>query len=597
MIRKMTKYSIIAFTPDVENFLEQLQNLGMMDITRSEKAFDEKSREDLDKIQRYKASITSLKSFSEKNQEVKPVKAYIDDHDEALNTVEAIFSEIHELEFESRELERSADAASVWGEFHENDIKRLNDLGFVPHFYVVADKKYDESWEETFPIKILAELKGSKYFTVLSKQGEKYEFPLFEAKFPEKSEADYRTDVKKAEDTIISDKEKLAGYANEIDSIEKRLDTLSNQSDLYFAYESAEKTAENTLSLFEGFSPTDEEAKVREFLDSSDVVYISESAQSEDNPPIKLKNNLFARIFEPIGDLYTLPKYGELDLTPYFAPFYMLFFGLCLGDMGYGIVLILASLLIMWKMPKMKDYGKLILLLGIGTVIMPALNGTFFGTKLYDFIDFPPAVKDFFFTDLQMFWFAIIFGIFQIVVARIVSGIYLMIHKGWQYGMSNIGWSLVLIWLSLLYAGSQTGTPMAPKWMTYVFGYGGLACILFFSKTQGNIIKRLMGGVTSLYDITGFFGDILSYIRLFGLGCSGGILGMVVNSMGQQMANIPYVGWIICVLFLIFGHTFVLLLSSLGAFVHPLRLTFVEFYKNAGFEGGGKAYKPLKKNK
>jgi V/A-type H+-transporting ATPase subunit I len=123
-----------------------------------------------------------------------------------------------------------------------------------------------------------------------------------------------------------------------------------------------------------------------------------------------------------------------------------------------------------------------------------------------------------------------------------------------------------------------------------------LILILFFSKTEGNIFKRLFGGITSLYDITGFFGDILSYIRLFGLGTAGGILGMVVNSVAMQFTGIPYVGWVISVLFLIIGHIFVLALSGLGAFVHPLRLTFVEFYKNAGFTGGGKAYKPLSKN-
>ena len=95
---------------------------------------------------------------------------------------------------------------------------------------------------------------------------------------------------------------------------------------------------------------------------------------------------------------------------------------------------------------------------------------------------------------------------------------------------------------------------------------------------------------------TGIFGDMLSYIRLFGLGTAGGILGLVVNSVAMNMSGIPYVGWFFTGLMLLVGHTAVLLLNSLGAFVHPMRLTFVEFYKNAGFGGGGRAFRPLTKN-
>jgi V/A-type H+-transporting ATPase subunit I len=105
-----------------------------------------------------------------------------------------------------------------------------------------------------------------------------------------------------------------------------------------------------------------------------------------------------------------------------------------------------------------------------------------------------------------------------------------------------------------------------------------------------------MKGAFSLYDITGIFGDMLSYIRLFGLGTAGGILGLVVNSVAMNMSGIPYVGWFFTGLMLLVGHTAVLLLNSLGAFVHPMRLTFVEFYKNAGFGGGGRAFRPLTKN-
>ena len=126
--------------------------------------------------------------------------------------------------------------------------------------------------------------------------------------------------------------------------------------------------------------------------------------------------------------------------------------------------------------------------------------------------------------------------------------------------------------------------------------YAGLALILLFNNPPKNIIVNILGGIWALYNIvTGFFGDILSYIRLFALGVSSAILGFVVNSIGAQMSGIPYIGPVIFVIFMLFGHTLNLALGGLSGLVHPLRLTFVEFYKNAGFSGPGIAYNPFGK--
>lgn len=170
-----------------------------------------------------------------------------------------------------------------------------------------------------------------------------------------------------------------------------------------------------------------------------------------------------------------------------------------------------------------------------------------------------------------------------------------MKHEGFTAGLSNIGWAILITWISFWYYYNQIGAAM-PAWAG-LFVWVGLALILLFSSDSKNIVVRIFKGTTSLYDITGVFGDTLSYIRLFGLGTAGGILGYVVNSVAVQLGGIPYLGWFFMILMLVIGHLAVLLLSSLGAFVHPMRLTFVEFYKNAGFEGGGREYSPLKRNK
>ena len=175
-----------------------------------------------------------------------------------------------------------------------------------------------------------------------------------------------------------------------------------------------------------------------------------------------------------------------------------------------------------------------------------------------------------------------------------LKAIFAFSKRRWDEALTEVGWSMLIVWAACAYAGSQMGTKLLPNVVAQVLVFGGLVLVLFCSKPAKFFLLRPLKGIVSLYDITSIFGDMLSYIRLFGLGTTGGILALVINSIAMTLSGIPYVGWPVTVIFLIFGHLAVMGLSCLGAFVHPVRLTFVEFYKNVGFEGGGRAYRPLK---
>ena len=160
--------------------------------------------------------------------------------------------------------------------------------------------------------------------------------------------------------------------------------------------------------------------------------------------------------------------------------------------------------------------------------------------------------------------------------------------------MAPIGWAILIVWATIAYASTMVEDLNMSKPVSTTMLVVSISLIVLFSKPEGPVHKRLGKGLWSMYDITGVFGDMLSYIRLFGLGTSGGILGLVVNTLALSLAGVPYVGWLLALVLLLFGHALVLGLSALGAFVHPMRLTFVEFFKNADFTGGGREYKPLK---
>lgn len=599
MIKKMTKYSFILLTGEKDGFLEALSGLGVMDITRSEKPVDEHSARLLDSTIRYKAAIKKLERFTLKDKDGNgraTEQASYEMPEDFITAFEDADSRMESIADGIRSCEKEIQSAAVWGEFSKTDIAKIGSLGYEMHFFSVPSKHFDKEWENKYILQTV-EQGENVWFVILVPKGENATFPAREIQPPSASVNELKDNLKELKEEFHRLEGRMLFFKENLDKIKAAYGESLYGLDQYIAGKSGQDAAEGYISVLEGFAPAENRKEIEAFLDTQDVYYLAEEATAEDNPPIKLKNNWFARAFEPIGSLYLLPRYDELDLTPFFAPFYMLFFGLCVGDLGYGIILLVAGIIIHFKMPKMATIGTLVSLLGIGSMIMPMLSGTVFGAKLYDILPMSDKYRDMFLTDMQLFWFSLIFGIIQLVFARIIAGVYATVKQGWQAGLSNFGWAAFTVWAALAFTewNSKGSIDLMSPALSYtLLGISGV-CILFFSSTSKNILKRIGKGITSVYDVTGLLGDVLSYIRLFGLGMSGGILGMVFNAMAFQLSGIPYVGWGLTVLLLLIGHSLTIFISCLGAFVHPMRLTFVEFYKNVGFVGGGRQYRPLEK--
>jgi len=595
MITRMTKYSFVLLSEHTPDFLNKLQDLGMVDINRYEKAVDQHSRDLSDRLLHINQAITKLGVVAKEKKD-KTTKPYQGDGASLLKEANELFSKRESLKTTIFTLSEQMKAAEPWGPFALQDVEKIRDLGFVIHAYSQPARRFDTEWEKQYPLYVLERTDKQINFIVLEVPGEPYQFPLNEAVFPAIPCNVLKDEIFEKETALQQCNDRLDILSGHIPLLKSYANELSSKLDLYLAGVSAKKEVEDHIDLLTGFAPTENSEELEAFLEKESLYYLSTPAEGSDNPPVKLKNSWFASLFEPIGNMYMLPVYDELDLTPYFPPFYMLFFGFCLGDMGYGLLLILAGLLGRFFLPKMKGYLNLVVFLGIGSVIMAALPGGFFGMKIADL--FPSVTKNqnflFQFNDMQMFWFAILFGLFQIVFARILTGIDSIKRKGWQHGMAPLGWAILIVWATIAYASTMVENLSLPKPVSTTMLVVSISLIVLFSKPEGPVYKRLGKGLWSMYDITGIFGDMLSYIRLFGLGTSGGILGMVVNTLAMSVMSLPYVGWLLGTALLLFGHALVLGLSALGAFVHPMRLTFVEFYKNASFTGGGREYKPLR---
>jgi len=267
-----------------------------------------------------------------------------------------------------------------------------------------------------------------------------------------------------------------------------------------------------------------------------------------------------------------------------------------------------------------KSVMSLLAVLGGGAVVMGMISGTFFGIELLEVnATWFQSFKVMMFNPEQLFNNALILGGVQILFAMILRLIHKIQSHGFLASVSHLGWLILLVggggMLALHSLGSSESTSETTtvtglfgyvnlatvRWLAIIFSILGGTCIFVLSDVKRNVFVNIGSGLWDTYNmVTGLFGDFLSYIRLFAVGFSGSVMGLVFNNLAFEVGEtvgVPVASQLVILLILLFGHSVNIAISLIGSFVHPLRLTFVEFYKNAGFEGGGKKYKPFERYK
>ena len=588
MVTEMTKYDFILMSGDTEAFLAKLQTIGLMDITRSVKPVDERSEKLSHRAEIYRKAIAALK-------DVEPAefaeKTY---GDLAVNVMETLKGK-EEAQETLAQLQKDLEECKPWGRFAVDDIERLAGQGLKLHFYKA--KTIDPAWKEQYALSEIAEMDGNTYFVVVS-DNDDYEFPLKELPAPTKDYTAIEKEIKQLEDEIEAKDHHLSELKCHEGDLQKELDKLLSKLDLHLAQVAGEKAAEDYITVFEGFAPAEKEAAIREMLEKEDVFFVAEKAVVEDNPPIKLKNNKFVSMFELLTDMYGRPKYDEFDPTVWISIFFMLFFAFCMGDMGYGLVLIGASLALKKVLGNIAPLG---ITLGIATTVVGFLFHTFFSTDMLTWSWLPDAVKSCMLPatiagfDGTMV-LAILVGIVHICLAMIVKTYQSTKVKGFGNSLGTWGWTLLIVGGVIVGGLALMGVmdSEVTKWVIIGIGVLSALGIFFLNDLHRNPLLNFGSGLWETYNTaTGLLGDVLSYLRLYALGLAGAKLGEAFNAIGLQALGDGGARWIAFILIVVVGHTLNVAMCVLGAFVHPLRLNFLEFFKNSGYEGSGRNYHPL----
>lgn len=603
MIEPMIRYDLLLYHGDVKPFMEKLRELGVVDITFREWDAPQEVQELVSISDRYRTvyqRLGSVKTEADEASEMQRVPfATVA---EAVEAYEAAAERLSQLETLRTKATAELDELAMWGEFDPDEIRRLREEeGIAIRFFEVPTKQYRAEWEREYAIQVVAsDLGGETYFVVAQPLSDGAAEPIdlgnaaVELKAPEMTFTQKEAQIESYLAEEVEQQNMIARAALSRDAI--RAEYLSMKDRITFddAVNAGESLADGTIKRVEAWSVAENREKVEAFLDAEEVIYESARTTAEENPPIKLKNHFFARLFEPVGSLYMLPKYNELDMTPFFAPFFMIFFGMCFGDAGYGVLFILAILIFWRKIPvRFRDFAWLALFLNIATVFFGLLTGNCFGIEL---AKVPALVKfkEYFVSNENMFNVAVGLGAVQVLFGQILRIFNRSKQYGsFLYGLSTLGWVILMISGGLALGGVLPGDSI----LFYVLlGIAGVL-IFFFNSPHKNPLINVGAGLYNCYEMaTGVVGDLVSYVRLFAIGLAGAIIAQVFNALSVGLSgNIPVLSWIIMAAILVIGHGLNIFISVLGAFVHPVRLTFVEFYKNAGFEGGGRKFTPFRR--
>jgi V/A-type H+-transporting ATPase subunit I len=646
-IVKMNKISIVGLNREKSLLIRDIMDLGVVEISSQDDKLTDpewlpyvKKDGNENEVLNYDAKISKisevLSSLEKYDSTKKPlfstrknitVKEFNDkvlngiNIEENVTRVLELNKSLNELSSEENKTEAAIMNLKPWAGFdiplELSETKYASIIaGIVPSIVEVGKLKTDlEQKTERFYLNAVSSDKDQHYIYIICMVKEKedvYEV-LKQYGF---NTASFKDMEGTAAENIVQYENKLKEISEKKGTIEKRITELvphKEEIQVLYDYLSIERDKNKVLSnilrtettfYIEGWIPEVSKESIEQVLNKYQCWHVVKQPEEDEEYPILMDNNSLVQPFESITELYSLPSSSNIDPTPFMAPFYCIFFGLMLADVGYGLIMSILCFAVLRKFKLEGTIQKMIKLFfycGISTAFWGVMFGSWFGDAV------PAGAKLIFNSDFNIkpLWinpmeepmtllvFSFIFGIVHLFAGMAIKA-HMLIRDGkvmdavfdigFWYGFI-IGIALMLFGNSIIPGSGQVGT-----WMTIIFAIG---LILTQGREKNGIINKLISGVLSLYNITSYLSDILSYSRLLALGLATGVVSSVVSILGS-MGGRNIFGILMFVAVLLIGHVFNFAINALGAFVHAARLQYVEFFGKF-YEGGGEPFNPLAK--
>ncbi|WP_294371934.1 V-type ATP synthase subunit I [uncultured Clostridium sp.] len=638
-IVKMNKFTLLAFESKKEELLERLQSFSnaefidlqdetileesevLKDLTKDVVDSDvAKWEEQLSKVkfalqflQDYVPKQSALKvlrteklslSLSELESKVKLSK-----WEEIYNKVKSKDDELTKLENEKTKLQGIVQSLQPYKDF-DAPLGSLKELEETVYFLGSVANQYEEALNSELTdcyVEVVSKDNQDTYFFALCNKDyaensseilRGFGFTPFkteEKETPLKLIHDYNERVSLIDSDKFIIKEELAGYDEELKKLQLAYEYYNNLVGRKNVTTKFLKT--DSVSLIQGWVPAKYNEKFTKIADEvlgEDYYLNFEDVKEEeiDDVPVALENNALNSAFEDVTSMYALPKYNEIDPTPLVTPFYLIFFGMMVADMGYGLLMFICTLLALKFLhfdDGMKKMIKFFHYLSYPTFAFGAVYGAFFGDLFKDQL---PRLFDTSTDVMSILALSVAFGAIQILFALFIKA-YVLIKLGKPMDalMDSGSWLLILVSLGLLAAGMMLDIPVCATIGKYGSILGAIAIVLTQGRSAKSAGGKVGSGLYELYGITSYVGDLVSYTRLMAIGLSGGSIAGAVNMIVEMIPG-PIGVFLIGPLIFVIFQTVNLLLSLLSGYVHTLRLTYVEYFGKF-YDGGGKAFKPF----
>ena len=635
-IVKMSNFGLFTFDSDRDKLLHELQKFGYVHFTdlKEQTAYLEEGLESLeipyevseveDKIQNVKFAMDLLKRYDERETGMKAMikgkntftfeelekKVAHFDYEPVIDKFRELTRKIDLISQEELKEKAAMEELRPWRNL-DYDVRLFRDFQFSEVFTGTIPKKLMESLkealgtlEETY-LETLSEGKDEAYVIGLTSKREKEDFNeilrnhsyttvnLSVSGTPEEEMKKRKESLEKMKEEKKKLQAEIKSMAGHLARFEEVYEYLLNLRLRYAAENNFLRTG--SVNVIEGYIPTDKTDAFRKAVEKTQegayYLELAEAKKEDVSVPILLKNGKFTEAFESLTTMYSLPTYDGIDPTPLFAPFFFAFFGMMIGDWGYGIILMVLTGVAL-KIANLEKGQRLMMrflfYLSFSTIAWGLMFGTFFGAAFPGFALINPS------TEYQkLLIVSIAFGGIHLFYALGIKA-YLAIRDGKPLdALYDVGfWYMALmgaiVFLLTMVLGNLPEVLGTVSLVVMVIGMVGI--ILTGGRENETAVGKLAGGMYSLYGISGYIGDFVSYSRLMALGLSGGFIATAINMMVGMLFDMGIPGMIAGVIVFLGGQAFNLFLSALSAYVHTSRLTYVEFFGKF-YDGGGKPFK------
>ena len=627
MVVTMKKLQVLLPAAEREQFLAKLAKVGVVHIEQSEGEHRSQDLEEIEsKLKSYRTVLDHLGKLAQENVTF-PLQ-------ETAYQADEVVVKFNDLEMKRDGILQKIDRVrkdiamlAPWGEFDPAIIEKLETASVKVRFFDVSEKQFSQLELGDVAHAIISS--GSTVKLVVFDRDETVDIKADEVSLPMKSLRSLEKEVAEREAEVVDVEKRLKGLLAAVPVLKEALGDIEVKASFERARLNLEEGAEGAILYLSGWFPVRKEKKITDFLTTQTVWFEIRKPNVDEEPPIHLKNSAFAAKFEPITGMFALPNYFEIDPTPFFAPFFMFFYGMCLGDIGYGAIVLIAAFGLFFKGPvKMRSISVLGIFLGLSTLINGVFLNSFFGATLFDKTGMnglagTDSVLPFLGSEVingkaefPAMTFSIYIGAIQMLLGMFLQMVNRFRQSGFVYAIQPFCYIPItmvsfvfLCRVDFLSMGSysinslQVGQAISsiPNAVLYTFLVIGIVPFVFFNTPS---MKFYLRPVKFLWDFYNFINSVvsygLSYLRLFALGLAGGLLGNAFNQIalmiitdGSGHVNAKTPAIVFTVLIMVAGHLLNFGLSALGAFVHTVRLTFVEFYGALSFDGGGKPYNPF----